>query len=285
MTTYVVGDIQGCFEPFKQLLKNVAFNPTTDVLWSVGDLINRGPNNIDTLRWFYNHQACVKVVLGNHDLHLLATYAGAGIMSDSDNFSDILEAPDAPALLAWLRQQPLVYRESGYVLVHAGIPPMWSTQQAADYAQEVTDYLQGATADYFYHAMYGNEPACWSRPIKGLARLRLITNYLTRMRYCTPSGYLDMKSKGVEPTRARLSNEPVDAWFHHANQLQATEQVLFGHWAALEGQTTNAQCIALDTGCVWGGSLTFLALETGERFQSLPTSAQSPPNKPLGTRP
>ncbi len=267
MTTYVVGDIQGCFKAFKGLLKNVNFDPNHDVIWSVGDLINRGPDNLSTLRWFYEHKACVKVVLGNHDLHLLATYAGAGIMSNSDNFSDILEASDAPELLAWLRQQPLLYREADNILVHAGIPPIWSAKTAETYAGEVTDFLKGPNANYFFHAMYGNEPAKWSPHIMGLSRLRVITNYLTRMRFCTTSGILDLKSKATEPSKVQIQGEHVAPWFSHANRLKKRERVFFGHWAALEGKTISKQCIGLDTGCVWGGSLTFLALETGKRYQ------------------
>ena len=142
MTTYVVGDIQGCFDPFQCLLERVNFDPAKDVIWSVGDLINRGPANLETLRWFFEHRDSAVIVLGNHDLHLMAVAAGARKMSKSDNFGDILQAPDRDSLLAWLRQQPLAHHDQGVTLVHAGIPPMWSIKQTLRYAKEVETVLQ-----------------------------------------------------------------------------------------------------------------------------------------------
>ena len=150
MATYVVGDIQGCFKPFQCLLKEVEFDPSKDVVWSVGDLINRGPKNLKTLRWFYEHRDSVVVVLGNHDLHLMAVAAGARKMSKSDNFEHILDAPDRDVLLSWLRQQPLAHHEHGVTLVHAGIPPMWTVEQTLGYAREVESVLRGSENYAFF---------------------------------------------------------------------------------------------------------------------------------------
>ena len=266
MPTYVIGDIQGCFKPFTCLLDQVGFDPSRDRMWSVGDLINRGHDNLSTLRWFYEHRRCTRVVLGNHDLHLLATRAGAGKMGGADNFHDILDAPDADTLLDWLQEQPLLFRESDDLFVHAGIPPQWSTEAALSYANEVHAVLRSERAGEFFNTMYGNEPWRWSGHLTGLARLRVITNYFTRMRYCTPSGGLDLKSKGPEPKHWELEGEQLAPSFQHPNTLQPGERVWFGHWASLEGKTDSAQFIGLDTGCVWGRSLTMMSLETGERF-------------------
>ena len=161
MTTYVIGDIQGCYADLTGLLSQIAFDRNQDQLWSVGDLINRGTDNLATLRWFYDHRSAVKVVLGNHDLHLLAHYAGVGRKSRSDNFQDILEAEDAKILLDWLVQQPLMHREGPLLMTHAGIPPCWSSDEAWSYAQEVTDTLKSRRRLEFFSAMYGNEPYRW----------------------------------------------------------------------------------------------------------------------------
>lgn len=262
MTTYVVGDIQGCFKPFKCLLKDVNFDLERDVVWSVGDLINRGPNNLKTLRWFYKHRDSVVVVLGNHDLHLLAVAAGARKMSRSDNFGDILDAPDRDTLLSWLRQQPLAHHEHGVTMVHAGIPPIWTVKETLSYAREVETALQGPNSFEFFHSMYGNEPIAWSDDLTGVTRLRVITNYLTRMRYCTKKGKLDLVNKGPNPKTDVLKGKKVAPWFAHKHRLTAEDTIIFGHWASLEGVTNKPKAIALDTGCVWGNKMTLLDLDT-----------------------
>jgi len=265
MTTWVIGDIQGCFQPFQRLLKKIQFDPSKDTLWSVGDLINRGHDNLSTLRWFYENRHAVKVVLGNHDLHLLATRAGAGRLSQSDNFQDILNAPDGELLMDWLQQQPLIHKEGNDVLVHAGIPPCWSTCEALQYGAEVAKMLQSEDAPRFFQTMYGNEPYRWSPYLRGLSRLRVITNYFTRMRFCTPSGALDLKSKGTSPKKSQLCGERLLPWFQHPLKLHSEERIFFGHWAALNGDTQSEQCIGLDTGCVWGNELTVLNTGTSQR--------------------
>ena len=266
MSTYVVGDIQGCFEPFQHLLAQVRFNPDKDRLWSTGDLVNRGPQNLETLRWFHTHRDNVTLVLGNHDLHLMAVSAGASKPGPSDNMHDIIEAPDRESLLEWLRCQPLVHHENKVALVHAGIPPMWNIKDALARAKEVETALQGEDTMLFFRTMYGNEPSVWNDDLNGMTRLRVITNYFTRMRYCTPEGKLDLTSKGPEPVPDVLVGEAVAPWFSHPNRLAKDEAILFGHWASLEGITDNPNIIGLDTGCVWGRTLTFYELETGRRF-------------------
>ena len=182
MSTYVIGDIQGCFEPFQCLLKKIDFNPDKDRLWSVGDLVNRGPGNIETLRWVYAHRDNVTMVLGNHDLHLMAVSCGARKPSRKDNLEDILDAPDREQLIEWLHFQPLAHFEDGITMVHAGIPPIWTVQDTLDRAWEVENALQGARCEEFLTEMYGNDPFVWDDSLSGMTRLRVITNYLTRMR-------------------------------------------------------------------------------------------------------
>jgi bis(5'-nucleosyl)-tetraphosphatase (symmetrical) len=266
MATYVVGDIQGCFAPFQSLLDKVRFNPDKDRLWSVGDLVNRGPHNLETLRWFYAHRDNVTLVLGNHDLHLLAVSAGARAPSRKDNLDDILDAPDRETLIEWLHFQPLAYHESGVTMVHAGIPPLWSIEDTLQRAWEVETALQGARCVEFLTEMYGNDPYVWDDQLSGLTRLRVITNYLTRMRYCTRKGKLDLISKGPQPKPDALQGKKVAPWFSHKNRLTRGEKIIFGHWASLEGITDDHNTVALDTGCVWGHSLTLYHLETGERI-------------------
>ncbi len=261
MSTYVVGDIQGCLKPLKKLLREVAFDPGKDVLWSVGDVVNRGPKCLKTLRFLYEMRDSLVMVLGNHDLHLLAVAAGAKRPSRGDTLDEILEAPDRDDLLNWLRHRPLIHHEYGYTLVHAGIPPQWSINDAIRRAGEVEDVLRGPDCTAFFRAMYGNEPALWSDDLEGMTRLRVITNYLTRMRYCTADGVLDLESKGPLPN---LGKQKVSAWFSHPQRKTANDKILFGHWASIEGKTDSDFAIGLDTGCVWGGALSFYCLETGQ---------------------
>ena len=182
MGTYVVGDIQGCLQPLKCVLREVDFNPKKDVLWSAGDAVNRGPKCLKTLRFLYKMRKSLVMVLGNHDLHLLALAAGVRLPSRSDTLDKILNAPDREKLLNWLVRQPLIHHEHGHTLVHAGIPPQWTIKNAIKYAREVEAALQSPDCVNFLRSMYGNEPAVWSDELEGMDRLRVITNYLTRMR-------------------------------------------------------------------------------------------------------
>ena len=259
MSTYVVGDIQGCLQPLKCLLKKVKFDPKTDVLWSVGDIVNRGPKCLKTLRFLYKMRDSLVMVLGNHDLHLLAVAAGVRRPSKSDTLDEILSAPDREELLNWLLHRPLIHHEHGYTMVHAGIPPQWSIKKAMKRAREVEAVLQSPNCLEFFQNMYGNEPAVWSKQLKGMERLRVITNYLTRMRHCSKEGWRDLESKGASPNQGI---EKVSAWFSHPNRKAKDDKILFGHWASIEGMTDSPNAIGLDTGCVWGGAMSLYCLET-----------------------
>ncbi len=262
MSTYVVGDLQGCLQPLKCLLRRVDFDPAKDVLWSVGDVVNRGPKCLKTLRFLYRMRDSLVLVLGNHDLHLLAVAAGVRKPNRSDTLDKILQAPDRDELLSWLLHRPLIHREHGHTLVHAGIPPQWSIKKAMKLAGEVEAVLRSADCVCFLKQMYGNEPDVWSDDLTGMARLRVITNYLTRMRYCTRDGVLDLESKGPSPN---IGERKVSAWFSHPGRKTEQERILFGHWASIEGHTDTPNAIGLDTGCVWGGALSLYELETGRR--------------------
>lgn len=264
MATYAIGDIQGCYEPLQCLLHKIQFDPARDRLWLVGDLINRGPDNLATLRLLYSLRDSLEIVLGNHDLHLIAVYYGLRKHGKNDNLQDILQAPDALELITWLRQQKLLHHDPqlNYTLVHAGIPPIWTLEQALGYAREVEDCLRGNHFQPYLASMYGNEPAQWRDDLQGLDRLRLITNYFTRMRFCSAEGELELATKesaaGAPPGFA--------PWYSYLQRKTRQQRIVFGHWAALEGQVQAANVYALDTGCVWGGSLTAMRLEDQQRF-------------------
>ena len=276
MATYVIGDIQGCFDELQQLLSLINFS-NTDRLLFAGDLVNRGPKSLQTLRFIKDLGERADSVLGNHDLHLLAVHYGVVSGKRHDTLHEILNAPDRQELMDWLRQRPLfIYApEQQFALSHAGLPPCWSAKKAAKYAQEVADVISGENAIEYFQHMYGNQPDCWSGEHSGWPRLRLITNYLTRMRFCTPCGKLDFSAKGT------LASQPEGylPWFQLPlkNQADQNLRILFGHWAALEGKTDSQQILALDTGCVWGGRLTALRLEDGQLFSTPAINAEQTP--------
>lgn len=264
MTTYAVGDLQGCLAPLKTLLETVDFNPSRDSLWSVGDLVNRGPDSLGTLRYLDSLEGACVAVLGNHDLHLLATAQDATRLRKSDTLLAILKADDRVQLLDNLRQRPLAHFDAtrGLFMSHAGIPPIWTVAQAMVHAAEVEEVLRAPDrSTEFLAQMYGNQPDCWSDSLTGIERLRSITNYLTRMRFCKEDGTLDMKSKDGQDT-APTGFAP---WFSYPRK-DPDIQVVFGHWAALEGKSDTAGVHALDSGCVWGNHMTLMNLDTGERY-------------------
>jgi bis(5'-nucleosyl)-tetraphosphatase (symmetrical) len=259
MTTYAVGDIQGCLDPLLCLLDEVGFDPAVDTLWSVGDCINRGPRCLDTLRFLYDMRDSLVMVLGNHDLHLIAAAAGVRQPSRSDTLDAILEAPDSADMVEWLTTLPLLHHEHGHTLVHAGIAPQWDLAKASALADEVAAALRGRKRKKYLAAMYGNTPARWSDSLTGMTRLRVITNYFTRMRFCSADGTLDLDNKtGV----ARGAMKP---WFSHPKRKMRGQPIIFGHWAALYGATRRPDAIGLDTGCVWNGAMTLYNLDTGRR--------------------
>ncbi|MDO9205720.1 symmetrical bis(5'-nucleosyl)-tetraphosphatase [Methylotenera sp.] len=267
MTTYAIGDIQGCFHAFQALLTRIQFNPKLDQLWLVGDLINRGSGSLEVLRWCYAHQDSLKVVLGNHDLHALVVAGGFVRAHKGDTLDALLAADDGHGLLDWLRHQPLAYQDEPYpgeqyLMVHAGLLPQWTTEQVLSYAAEVEAALQGDNYLFFLANMYGNLPNTWSERLKGIERLRVITNAMTRLRVCTEQGAMDFDFKGELPDIP----EGFIPWFDVPNRATLDTQVVFGHWSALGLQHRN-NVYSLDTGCLWGGQLTALNLETKDIIQ------------------
>ncbi|MFL1515535.1 MULTISPECIES: symmetrical bis(5'-nucleosyl)-tetraphosphatase [Pseudomonas] len=265
MATYAVGDLQGCLEPLQCLLKQVAFDPAQDKLWLVGDLVNRGPHSLETLRFLYGIRESLVCVLGNHDLHLLAAGRNIERLKKGDTLREILEAPDCADLLEWLRQQKLMHYDEAreIALVHAGIPPQWSLRKALKCAGEVEAALRDDNLlPPFLDGMYGNEPAKWNSDLTGVDRLRVITNYFTRMRFCTSEGKLELKGKeGADSAPPGYA-----PWFQHKERKTKGLKIIFGHWAALEGKCAEPGVYALDTGCVWGGALTLLNVDTLQRI-------------------
>ncbi len=262
MATYVIGDIQGCFNELDQLLKKICFDSAFDQLWFVGDLVNRGPDSLQVLRFVKSLGNRAITVLGNHDLHLLAVATGVAKLHPNDTLDDVLKAPDRNDLLAWLRHQRLLYVQDGYMLVHAGLLPHWTVNQAQTLAHEVELALRRDNfADFFKH-MYGNSPRDWSDDLGGYKRLRVITNALTRMRICTPQGEMDFKFKG----EVEKIPEGYMPWFDLPKRKSKDATVIFGHWSAL-GLKVTPNIIALDTGCLWGGALTAIRLEDRKVFQ------------------
>lgn len=280
MAVYAVGDLQGCLEPLKCLLEQVAFDPAKDRLWLVGDLVNRGPQSLETLRYLYAMRESLVCVLGNHDLHLLAAGHNIERLKKTDTLSEILAAPDRHDLLDWLRRQKLMHydAERDIALVHAGIPPQWTLKKALKCAAEVEDALRDDNLFApFLDGMYGNEPNKWDPELKGVTRLRVITNYFTRMRFCTSDGKLDLKSKeGVDSAPRGYA-----PWFSYKERKTKGLKIIFGHWAALEGRCTEPGIFALDTGCVWGGAMTLLNVDTGVRLRcECPPPSDAKPHTP-----
>ena len=262
MTTYAIGDIQGCYAEFEQLLQQCKFDPKQDRLWLVGDLVNRGADSLQVLRRVKSLGDAAITVLGNHDLHLLAVAAGVAELHHSDTLDELLAAPDCDELLTWLRQQRMIHVQDNYVLLHAGLMPAWDALLAQNLAREVEQVLRGADYVTFLEKMYGNTPDHWDAALSGYSRLRVITNALTRMRICTAQGEMQFKFKGEVIDMP----EGYMPWFDVPHRASADATVVFGHWSAL-GLIVQPNVIALDTGCLWGGSLTAIRLEDRKLFQ------------------
>ncbi|PKO90155.1 MAG: diadenosine tetraphosphatase [Betaproteobacteria bacterium HGW-Betaproteobacteria-12] len=274
MATYAVGDIQGCYDSLRRLLDLCAFDPSTDRLWLVGDLVNRGPKSLETLRLIKSFGDAALTVLGNHDLYLLmVAEGGAKFRGKDDTIQPVLDAPDAGELLAWLRHQPLCHTEGEFCLVHAGLLPQWTTARARELASEVEAMLQGPQFREFILNLWGSEPAAWSDELSGWPRLRVIVNALTRMRFCTPQGSMELKTKG-ELAKAPPGYLP---WFDLPGRQSADAVLVTGHWSAL-GLKVTPKLLALDSGCLWGGHLTAVRLEDRRVFQvnCSPGEAQPP---------
>jgi bis(5'-nucleosyl)-tetraphosphatase (symmetrical) len=256
MAIYAIGDVQGCHEELLRLVDALRFDPSKDRLWFTGDLVNRGPKSLETLRWVQALGDAAVTVLGNHDLHLLAVAYGASRTKRRDTFGDVLDAPDREELLDWLRHRPLMHGEGGFYLIHAGLPPQWSIAEAACYAAEVAACLRGGTAPEFFAQMYGDHPERWADGLDHWDRLRFTTNCLTRMRYCKPDGRLDFKQKGAPGSQPNA----LLPWFRVPGRQSAEARIVFGHWSTL-GFYAGDGVFCLDTGCLWGGELTALRLD------------------------
>lgn len=260
MSVYWVGDVQGCDAPLGRLLDEIDFSPSRDALYVLGDLVNRGPASAQVLRRLMAMGSSVQCVLGNHDLHLLAVAAGAGRLKPMDTLDGILQADDRPALLAWLRHQRMAIWEYGVLMVHAGVLPSWTVMQTLALAAEVESVLRGPDLSEFLHQMYGNEPTVWRDDLGGVARLRVIVNALTRLRFCSAEGVMEFAAKeGADAAPAGFM-----PWFDVPGRKTADVTVAFGHWSTL-GQLQRHDVWALDTGCVWGGCLS--AMRQGDNGQ------------------
>ena len=264
MPTYAIGDIQGCYAELAELLARLHFDSKRDRLWLVGDLVNRGPQSLRVLRFVRSLGDAAITVLGNHDLHLLAVAFGhRERLRGGDTLDDILRAKDRDELLDWLRRRPILHhdRRLGYTMVHAGLPPQWDLPRAQACAHELENALRddAAIRELFAH-MYGNRPSRWSAGLRGMDRLRFITNCFTRMRVCDADGRLNLKYKG------QLKNIPTGwyPWFRAPNRRSTPLRIVCGHWSALgyyDSRTTDERVLAIDTGCVWGGRLCAVRLD------------------------
>jgi bis(5'-nucleosyl)-tetraphosphatase (symmetrical) len=256
-----IGDVQGCHAELLQLLERCQYSADRDRLWFTGDLVNRGPSSLATLRYVRSLGDNAITVLGNHDLHLLALALGAKRKPKSgDTLEDVLNARDRDVLIEWLLTRPLAHFDetSGDLLVHAGVVPQWSVDQTLSLAREVEAALRSNPRTLF-NTMYGDEPDQWSDSLEGADRLRFAINVLTRLRVCTADGRIDLKMKGP----ASEIRAPYRAWFEHEKRRTRDARVIFGHWSAL-GLVQRHNVIGLDTGCVWGGALTALDLDADE---------------------
>jgi bis(5'-nucleosyl)-tetraphosphatase (symmetrical) len=258
MATYAIGDVQGCFDELAQLLNAFQYKEKHDVLWFVGDLVNRGPKSLEVLRFVRSLGDRAITVLGNHDLHLITQHEGIERRRKDDTFEDVLRAKDAGDLVLWLRTRPMMHIEGAYAMVHAGLPPLWPIKKADGLAKEVEAALAAPDYREFLAQMYGSTPERWSDSLAGWDRLRAIVNAMTRMRFCTPDGRMEFRAKGKEPPTGYLP------WFEAREKEKQT--IVFGHWSAL-GLKLADGFAGLDCGCVWGGSLAALRLEDRKLFQ------------------
>lgn len=258
MAVYAVGDVQGCASELQALLQQLRFDPAHDRLWLVGDLVNRGPQSLQTLRMVRELGDAARCVLGNHDLHLLALALTASAPVHNHTLHAVLDAPDCADLIDWLRQQPLAHYDAGLntLMVHAGVLPPWNVHDTLELAAEVSAVLAGPQPGALLEAMYERDRACWSASLKGIERWRFVVNCLTRIRYCRTDGSLDFEAKS-RPGAHRTDMVP---WFRTPQRAARDTRLVFGHWSTL-GLLQEPGLLALDTGCVWGGTLTAMRLD------------------------
>ncbi|MGV6825782.1 MAG: symmetrical bis(5'-nucleosyl)-tetraphosphatase [bacterium] len=268
MATYAIGDIQGCHDELLALLELIEFDRYRDQVWFVGDLVNRGPKSLETLRLVRDLGDSAITVLGNHDLHLLAMTHGNTRDKQPGSLQAILDAPDRDDLLFWLRHRPLIHHDEalGYTMLHAGLPPQWDLDTARQCATEVESVIQGKKHRKYFAEMYGDQPNCWDDTLEGIDRWRFITNCFTRLRYCTTYGELGLKQKGPPGTQ----KPRYTPWFMHPSRKTAEHRIVFGHWSTLGYHQAN-NTWAIDSGCLWGGEMTALRLD-----EDSPTAIQLP---------
>ena len=259
MATYAIGDVQGCYDELKKLLGETGFRRGRDKLWFVGDLVNRGPKSRDVLRFVASLGDAAITVLGNHDLHLVAQYEGVEKLKEKDTFQDVLDAPDARELVDWLRMRPMMHAQGAYAMVHAGILPNWSVDKALELGGEVERALAARNYRDFLQRMYGNGPEAWRDDLQGWDRLRVIVNAMTRMRFCSGDGRMELQAKGKAAPRG------YKPWFETRPEDEPTT-IVFGHWSQL-GLKLREKQAGLDSGCVWGGKLTALRLDDRKLYQ------------------
>ena len=257
---YIVGDIQGCCDPLDQLLQTIAFSPSRDHLWVVGDLVNRGPKSLETLQRLRDLDGAATCLLGNHDLHLLAVAHGIRRAHHSDTLDDNLDSPDREQWIEWIRHRPLAVHAQGWLMVHAGVVPQWDLPTTLRLAGDLERHLRSDDMHDFLHNMYGNEPALWDESLTGNDRLRITVNVLTRIRYVTAEGALELKSKEGSATTPK----GLVPWFEAPGRKTAGVPMAFGHWSTL-GLIDRPDLLSLDTGCVWGGRLTAARVDGGRR--------------------
>ncbi len=271
MATYAIGDVQGCFAELERLLDEIRFDAARDRLWFVGDLVNRGPQSAEVLRFVKSLGDSAVTVLGNHDIHLFAHVAGYGKKRADDSFGDVLAAPDCDALVEWLRARPMMHVDQGYAMVHAGLLPAWSIERAQELATEVESALRAPDYRTFLAGLYGSQPDRWQERLRGIDRLRVVVNAMTRMRFVDPNGVMDFRAKG-ELESAPRGYLP---WFDVPGRASARVPIVCGHWSAL-GLLIRPDLLALDSGCVWGGRLTAVRLEDRSVFQVACQAAPEP---------
>lgn len=255
MAIYAIGDIQGCYDDFRRLLDFIAFDPGKDQLWLAGDLVNRGPKSLETLRFVKGLGNSAITVLGNHDLHLIATVVSLGKSGKKDTLASVLRAEDCDELIYWLRHQRLFYYNDDFCMLHAGLPPQWDFETTRQMAIEAEKAMQGQGYEKFFRTMYGNKPAVWRENLTKTEKLRFAINCFSRLRYCTTDGVLDFVQKGAPGTQpAHLM-----PWFMVPGRKSLNMRIIFGHWSTL-GFYQDYNCYSIDTGCLWGGELTALKL-------------------------
>lgn len=262
MATFAIGDLQGCYAEFAQLLQLIAFNPTRDRLWLVGDLVNRGPDSLAVLRHVKNLGDAAVCVLGNHDFHLLMLAYGFTKARTSDTLQAILATPDRAVLIDWLRHRPLIVHEDDYLMVHAGLLPQWTAQTAACLAREVETHLRDSEPQAFFAQLYGNEPNAWRDDLAPFDRMRLVVNACARLRFCTADGGMEFAEKRA----AEYAPSGYLPWFSIPERRSAQVTIVCGHWSTL-GLTLRPNLLMLDSGCVWGGTLSAVRLEDRRVFQ------------------